>query len=100
MDIAGGTASPAALSNLKYIIIVPCLLNICIVIFLVCIDGSSDQSQDPRRQHSMISRSPAFSRLWGQAPGVGKQSKVQGVLKQTGRSPASASERVVLGVGQ
>ena len=45
-------------------------------------DGISDQSQGPRRQHSMISRFPAVSRASGEALGVG----------QSQRSPVSSSE--------
>ncbi len=46
-------------------------------------DGISDQSQGPRHQHSMISRSPVVFRASGEALGVGEQSQ---------RTPVSSSK--------
>ena len=63
-------------------------------------DGISDQSQGPRRQHSMISRSPAVLRASEEALGVGEQSQRSTVsssklagpryLQASGRSSLSA----------
>ena len=50
-------------------------------------DGITDQSQGPRRQHSMISRSPAFSTASGEALGVGEQSQDPKCLQASSQVP-------------
>ena len=60
-------------------------------------DGISDQSQGPRRQHSMISRFPAVSRASGEALGVGQSQRFP-VSSSELAGPQHASKREVFAV--